>query len=158
MRGHIHDRLDAYLEGMLDSRSQGLFDQHVVGCGSCRKALREAREARLFLDALIPEEAAPVPGPDFYYQVEQSIDERISRNWFEDLAGAMHPRLAYPLMFLALLTAAWTLTYDAPEPEEGLAAIEYPAAEFAAMAFTTADRELSEDLVMMNLVDLSIEQ
>ena len=157
MTDHIHNQLDAYLEGMLHSASRGLFDRHVAGCGSCHKALRDAREARLCLDWLIHEDAAPVPAPDFYYRVEESIEKRISRNWFENLAGAMRPRLAYPLIFLGLLTAAWTLTTETPQPDEGLAAIEYPAREFAEMAFTTADRELSEDLVMMNLVDLPME-
>jgi hypothetical protein len=158
MRGHIHDQLDAYLEGMLDPASQGCFDRHVAGCRPCQNALTQARNARLCLDWLIPEEAAPVPPADFYCRVEQSIESRLSHNWFENLAGAMRPRLAYPLMFLLFLTAAWTVTYEAPEPEEGLAAIEYPATEFAEMAFTTADRELSEDLVMMNLVDLPLQR
>lgn len=158
MSAHIQDRLDAYLEQMLDSASLELFERHVAECGSCRKRLTAAREARQYIGWLLPAEPAPVPGPDFYYRVERSIDRRISRNWFENLAGAIRPRLVYPLIFLGLLTAAWTLTYEPPAPEEGLAAIEYPTTEFAQMAFTSADRELSEDMVMMNLVDLPIEQ
>ena len=155
---HIQERLDDYLDQVLDPGSRDLFDRHVAACGSCRKALLAAREARQCMGWLAPEEAAPLPGPDFYYRLEQSIDKRISRNWFENLAGAMRPRLAYPLLFLGLLAAAWTLTYDLPESAEGLAAIEFPGTDFAQMAFTTADRESSEDLVMMNLVDLPIEQ
>jgi Putative zinc-finger len=159
MREHIQDRLDAYLEGMLDSSSREFVELHVAGCGSCRRALVEARQASQCIGWLLPAEATPVPGPDFYYRVERSIDRRISRNWFENLAGAMRPRLVYPLIFLGLLVAAWTLTSSkAPQPEEGLAAIEYPTTEFAQMAFTSADPQLSEDLVMMNLVDLPIEQ
>jgi hypothetical protein len=158
MREHIQDRLDAYLDQMLDPGSLELFDRHVSDCRSCRKAVAAARKARQCLDWLAPEEQAPVPGSEFFYRVERSIEQRVSRNWFEALAGAMQPRLVYPLVFLGLLTAAWTLTYELPQPEEGLAAIEYPATEFAEMAFTTTDRELSDDLVMMNLVDLPIEQ
>jgi Putative zinc-finger len=158
LSSHIHNSLDAYLERMLDPVSEDQFDRHVAGCRSCRKALIAAREARQYIDWLLPTDPAPVPGPDFFYRVEQSIEKRVSRNWFENLAGAIRPRLAYPLLFLGLLAAAWTLTYNAPEPEEGLAAIEYPAAEFAQMAYTTSDRELSEDLVMMNLVELPVEQ
>jgi len=154
MRGHIHDRLDAYLEGLLDSASQERFSVHVAGCRSCRNAVVAAQDARQCLDWLRPEEATPVPGPDFYNCLEQSIDKRLSRNWFENLAGAMRPRLAYPLVILALLAVAWTYTTEPPPASEGLAAIEYPATEFAEMAFTTADRELSQDLVMMNLVEL----
>lgn len=157
MRGHIQDRLDAYLEELLDSASQERFERHVADCGSCQKSLAAAREARQYINWLGPAGTAPIPGPDFFYRVEQAIDRRISRNWFENLAGAMRPRLVYPLIFLALLAAAWTLTSDRPQPEEGLAAIEYPTTEFAQMAFTTADPQVSEDLVMMNLVDLPIE-
>ena len=158
MAEHIHDQLDAYLEELLDPGSQGLFDRHVAGCDSCRTALIAARETRQYVNWLLPTEAAPVPTPDFYFRLQRSIDKRLSRNWFENLAGAMRPRLAYPLIFLGLLATAWTITSDTREPTEGLAAIEYPATEFAQMAFTTADRELSEDLVMMNLVDLPFEQ
>jgi hypothetical protein len=157
MSAHIHEWLDAYLERTLDTASEERFHRHVSDCRSCRKALTSAREARQCIDWLLPADPAPVPGPEFYYRLEQSIDRRISRNWFENLAGAVQPRLAYPLVFLGLLTAAWTLTFDPPQMEEGFAAIEYPASEFAQMAFTTADRELSEDLVMMNLVELPFE-
>jgi hypothetical protein len=90
--------------------------------------------------------------------VEQSIERRLTRNWFDSLGAVMRPRLAYPLLFLGLLAAAWTLTSDIREPEEGMTAIEYPSAEFAQMSFTTADHDQSEDLVMMNLVEMPEEQ
>lgn len=155
--GHITTQMDAYLEGLLDPASQEQLQQHAAVCGPCRRALQQAQEARQYVAWLRPTEAPPVPGPDFYARVQQSIEKRLSRNWFEVLGEAMRPRLAYPIIILALLTAAWTLTSDVREPEEGLAAIEYPATEFAQMAFTMSDRELSEDLVMMNLVDLPLE-
>ena len=158
MTEHIRGRVDAYLEGLLDPGSEARFDQHVAGCGSCRNALDAARQTRLCMDWLMPAEVPPVPGPEFYVRVEQSIEKRISRSWIESLAAALHPRLAYPLVFLGLLAAAWTLTYASREPEEALAAIEYPATEFAHMAFTTADHDQSEDLVMRNLVELPEEQ
>lgn len=156
MSGHIDDRLDAYLEGMLNPAQEEAFDRHVTGCAACRKALRAAREARQCIDWLLPTEAAPVPGPEFYVRVQESIDRQLSRNWFETLAGAMRPRLVYPLLLIGLLSAAWTLTVETREPEEGLAAIEYPTVEFAHMSFTLSDRELSQDLVMTNLVDLPL--
>ena len=158
MADHIIHRLDAYVEEMLDSASQELFERHVSACGSCRKALLAAREARECLDWLLPVEAPPVPGPEFYARVEESIERKLSRNWFDDLGAAIRPRLVYPLIFLGLLAAAWTLTSEIREPEEGLAAIEYPATEFAHMSFTSADTDLSEDLVMMNLVELPAER
>ena len=157
MADHIIHRLDAYLEEMLDPASQEQLKRHVSDCASCRKALLAAREARQCMGWLLPTEAAPVPGLEFYARVEQSIELKLSRNWFENLGAAMHPRLVYPLIFLGLLAAAWTFTSDLREPEEGLAAIEYPATEFAHMSFTAADRDLSKDLVMGNLVELPAE-
>jgi len=154
MTAHVIHQLDAYLERMLDPHTLAQFDQHVASCRSCRNAWIAAREARQCIEWLKPTEAPPMPGPEFYVRVQQSIDKRLSRSWFENLGAAMRPRLAYPLIFLSLLTAAWTLTSEVREPEEGLSAIEYPAAEFSQMAYTTSDIEASEDLVMMNLVDL----
>jgi predicted anti-sigma-YlaC factor YlaD len=158
MTEHIQDRLDAYLEAMLDSGTHSAFDRHLAECGACRRAVKAAREARQCLDWLVPAEAPPVPGPEFYARVEQSIERRLARNWFDALGAAMRPRLAYPLLFLGLMAAAWTFTSDIREPEEGLTAIEYPSAEFAQMSFTTADHDQSEDLVMMNLVAMPEEQ
>ena len=158
MAEHIREWLEAYLEGVLDPVSQDGFDRHVAQCGSCRKALDAALNARQCLDWLVPAEAPPVPGPEFYARVERSIERRLARNWFDSLGAVMQPRLAYPLLVLGLLAAAWTFTYDNREPEEGLAAIEYPAAEFAQMSITMADHDRSEDLVMMNLVEVPEEQ
>jgi len=159
MKAHVIGQLDAYLEELLDAQSAENFRNHIVDCGSCRRAFAEAQESRLCMEWLVPDSEPPVPGPEFYVRVERSIEKRLSRNWFENLAGAMRPRLAYPLAFLMLLAVAWTYTIQAREPEEGLAAIEYPATEFAQMSYTTtSDANLSEDLVMMNLVELPAER
>lgn len=158
MAQHIHNQLDAYLDGLVDPATHADMDRHIARCGSCRKALESVKGARRCLDLLLPFEAPPVPGPGFYARVEKSIERRLAWNWFDSLGAVMRPRLVYPLLFLGLLAAAWTLTSDVVrEPEEGLTAIEYPTAEFAQMTFTTADHDVSEDMVMMNLVELPSE-
>ena len=156
MTHHIIERLDAYLEGLLDPATVAELEFHTARCGSCRMALEAARDSQQCMAWLLPIEAPPEPGPDFYVRVEQSIEQRLARNWFYALAAAMHPRLAYPLVFLALLVAAWGLTNEGMvlEAEEALVVMEYPATEFAQMAVTGADREFGEDLVMMNLMEL----
>src|SRR5262249_39272696 len=109
-------------------------------------------------DLLLPLDAPPTPGPGFYASVEKSIERRMAWNWFDSLGAVLRPRLVYPLLFLGLLAAAWTLTSEGVrEPDEGLTAIEYPTAEFAQMKFTTADHDVSEDMVMNNLVELPAE-
>jgi len=157
MAQHIKNQLDAYLDGLVDPATHADMDRHIVQCGSCRRAFEAARGARRCMDLLMPVEAPPEPGPGFYARLEQSIERRMARNWFDSLGAVMRPRLVYPLLFLGLLAAAWTLTSDVREPDEGLTAIEYPAAEFAQMTFTTAEHDVSEDMVMMNLVELPTE-
>ena len=158
MKAHVVDQLDAYFEELLDAQSAEYFRDHVAECRSCSRAFAEAQESRLCMDWLAPQEAPPVPGPEFYVRVERSIEKRLTRNWFENLAGAMRPRLAYPLAFLMLLAVAWTYTAQSREPEEGLAAIEYPTTEFTQMSYTTSDIMASEDLVLSNLVELPSER
>jgi hypothetical protein len=155
---HIVERLEAYLEQTLEPAGQLHFERHVARCGSCRAALEAEREARRCMNWLLPTEAPPQPGPDFYVRVQQSIDDRLSLDWFSALAAAMRPKLAYPMIFLLLLAGAWNYTYDsavaAPPVEEGLTAMEFPAQEFTDLSFSHLEREASEDVVMMSLVAL----
>jgi anti-sigma factor RsiW len=157
MAQHIKNQLDEYLDGLLDSATHAEMERHIARCGSCRKAVEAAQETRQCMDLLMPIETPPVPGPEFYVRVEQSIERRLAWNWFDALGAAMRPRLVYPLLFLGLLAVAWAWTNNVREPDEGLTAIEYPTAEFAQMSFTTADHDVSEDMVMTNLVELPLQ-
>jgi len=125
---------------------------HIAHCPSCRQALTAAREARLCLGWLVPQDAPPQPGPDFYYRVQQSIERERLGGWFSSVAAAMRLRLAYPLAALCLLLVAWSLTFQGREsfPYDGLAETEYAAAEFARMSFSYGDQ--AQELVMMTLV------
>ena len=154
MSEHIGNRLDAYLEGMLDTVAAEQLEQHFARCGNCQRSVMAARKARGLLGWLVPAESPPEPGPGFYLRVEEAIERRLARNWFENLGAALRLRLVYPLVFLGLLVVVWTFTAQHRDPEEGLTAIEYPTTEFAQIAFTTADHDQSEDLVMRNLVAL----
>ena len=157
MAGHIVERLEAYLEGRLDSAALAEVERHISHCRSCREALEAEREVRQCMDWLVPTEAPPQPGPDFYVRVEQSIDHRLSQDWFSALGAVMRPRFAYPMFFLLLLAGAWSYTDSTsvqftPPVEEGLTAMEFPAADFTDLAFSHLEREDSEDVVMTNLV------
>jgi hypothetical protein len=159
MAEHILEHLDAYLEQTLQPSAQAELERHVAYCATCRQALEAEREARACMTWLLASEAPPQPGPDFYVRVQQSIDQKLSQDWFSALAAAMRPRLAYPMMFLMLLAGAWSYTYDAtavaaPTVEDGFTAMEFPAAEFTDLAFSHLEREASEDVVMTSLVSL----
>ena len=154
---HVRDQMDVYLAHLLDSARHADFERHVAVCSDCKEALMAAREACQCIEWLLPTEAPPQPGPDFYHRVAQSIEQKRTTGWFGTLAATMRLRLAYPLVFLGLLLVAWTLTYDARDAEDGLLAMEYPASEFAQMIFSDADEVSSQDLVMRTLVELTEE-
>lgn len=158
MANHVRDQMDDYLSELLDPGARAHFERHLAGCPSCKEAWKISLETRRCLEWLLPAEAPPEPGPDFYCRVRESIEKKLSYGWFGSLAAAMHPRLAYPLVFLGLLLLAWTLTYQSGDVEDGLLAMEYPATEFAQMAFSDAEPSVSHDLIMMNLVELPEEE
>ena len=158
MGNHVRDQVDDYLRDVLDPGARGDFERHIAGCPSCQRAVETALDTRQYFQWLAPTEAPPEPGPDFYFRVRASIDQRLARSWLESLAAAMRPHLAYPLLLLGLLLVAWALTYQSREVEEGLVAMEYPATEFAQMSSVYVDRTISQDLIMMNLVELPEEE
>jgi hypothetical protein len=155
---HVRDQVDEYLGRLLDPATQASFERHLGVCPGCQEALKAAQEARQCIDWLVPTEAPPQPGPNFYHRVAQSIEQKRAYGWFGTLAMTMRPRLAYPLVVLGLLLVAWTFTYEARVADDGLVAMEYPASEFAQMTFSDADEVSGQDLVMRTLVELPEEE
>lgn len=157
MANHIHDQLDHYLRDVLEPAARGQFDAHIEACGRCRQLVSEALEADDLLGMLAPTEAPPVPGPNFYFRVQDNIDKNVSQNWFSSLAATMRFQWTYPLVVMGILVAALALTSPNQDAEEGLMAMEYPSTDFAQMSFTEAavDSNLGQDLVIMSLVDVS---
>ena len=154
MRHHVRDQVDDYLTGLLEPEAGRDFVQHAESCRSCGKALREARIVRFWLQWLRPREESPKPSLAFYAKVQEAIEKRKGDGWFSDLAAALHPRLAYPLLSLAVLLMAWTLTFRPAEGGVEFLELDFPPASFATLSSSDADRTLSRDLVMMSLVDL----
>src|SRR5690242_1327397 len=113
MQTHIKDRIEDYLAGTLHPAELRSFEQHVGSCRSCEEALSEIRESQSYLHWLLPLETPPRPGPAFYSNVRRSIAEKRDSGWFGNLAAVLPgPRLAYPLLFLAvgLLLSIWSMT------------------------------------------------
>lgn len=153
MQFHVTDHFEDYLAGQLRGREHDRFEGHLRNCVSCRQALREAESSRRYLQWLRPSEPPPIPGPDFYVRVRQAIERKPS-GWLGNLAAALHPRLAYPLIFVVLMLAVWTVTLPNGELEE-LTPLDALTMQFASISFPDADQNHYRDLVMSNLVEVA---
>lgn len=154
MRNHVNEHIEDYLAGDMNSFTLRNFHQHVAECRPCAKALRDAQEARSYLQWLQPVEPPPAPGPDFYFKVQRSIQQKSAPGWVGSLVTMFHrPRFAYPLLllFLGLLVTVWTTSFQTEWSEAGILGI--PPARFSGIISTEADRMQSRDLVMISLVD-----
>lgn len=153
MRNHVTDRIEDYLTGEIAPRALQVFHRHVGQCPSCAKAVRDAQQSQSYLQWLRPVEAPPAPGPDFYFKVQRSIQQKSAPGWIGSLAAMFHrPRFAYPLLFLflGLLLTAWSTSFQTEWSEAGILGI--PPARFSGIISTEADRIYSRDLVMVSLV------
>jgi anti-sigma factor RsiW len=155
MRHLVEEQLEEYLAGELSAEDERTFHEHLKECRACADSLVEARNSRSYMAWLVPEEAPPVPGPGFYLRVQRSIDRKMESSWLAELSRALQPRLAYPLVFLALLSVAWTFSFEADAEEDILAT--FPA-QFSTAISSEAERLHSRDLVMATLVDLTDEE
>jgi anti-sigma factor RsiW len=155
MRRHVNAQLEEYLTGELSLREQREIREHLRGCPSCERAVAEAQNSRSYLAWLVPEEAPPVPGPGFYFRVQRAIERKADSNWLSDLSRSLQPRLVYPVLLLALLSAAWTLTFEVVDFDDD-ALVVLPT-HFSLTVTTEADRLDLQDLVMASLVEVEEE-
>ena len=153
MHQHVDDQLDAYLAGELSLDEERVFQEHLRQCRPCEQALAEARSSGSYLAWLVPEEAPPVPGPGFYARVQQNIERKAESSWFGVLAQSWQPRLAYPLLLLGLLFAAWTMTFEMDVDDDGVFGL--PPTQFSSVVPSEAERLDSRDLVMTSLVEIA---
>jgi len=151
MQRHVDEQLEEYLTGELSLKEQREIREHLHCCPSCERALAETQSARSYLAWLVPDEAPPAPGPGFYFRVQQAIERKEEASWLAELTRSLQPRLAYPLLLLVLLSAAWTLTFEVDADDDAL--IVLPPTQFSATISTEAERRVSRDLVMASLVE-----
>jgi len=155
MRHLVEEQLEEYLGGELSSEQERAFAEHLQLCRACAESLAEARRSRSYMAWLVPEEAPPTPGPGFYLRVQRAIDRRMESSWLEELTRSWQPRLAYPLLLLVLLSAAWTLSVDVDAEDDMV--FGFPT-QFSTEISSEADRLDSRDLVMATQVDLTEEE
>ncbi len=159
MRDHVKDRIEDYLAGVLEPDALESFEQHIRSCRSCEEALRDTQDARSYLKWLVPLEAPPEPGPEFYSGVRKSIAKKAGSEGLGNLFTARYgPRMAYALLFLffGLLLAAWKMTLQTEWGEAGV--LDIPSARFSAAISSEADRIRSREMVMVSLVETSEDQ
>ena len=136
---HVREQLDEYLLRLLSTSETLYLESHVQQCPGCAAGLRDARQTRQCVEFLMPTEPGPKPGPDFYARVQHSIEREQSQRLLSRLSVQLRPRLVYPLVSLAVLLVAWTLTLQPSEVEDGFAAMEFESVEFVSL--TSADGE-----------------
>ena len=153
MHRHVDEQLEAYLAGELSLDQERVFQEPLRQCRSCEQSLAEARSAGSCLAWLLPEEAPPVPGPGFYARVQQNIERKAESSWFGVLAQSWQPRLAYPLLLLGLLFAAWTMTFEMDVDDDGVFGL--PPTQFSSVVPSEAERLDNRDLVMTSLVEIA---
>ena len=155
MQGHVTEWIDEYLDAALSPEVSRRFEQHVVGCRSCERSLREIEDARSCLRWLSSPEAPPSPGPEFYIKVQQSIEQKMDPGFWGHIGIALHgPRLAYPLvfLFLGLLLTAWGTALPNDWTEAGV--LDIPPAQYSA-AVSEAEMIQNREMVMISLVETS---
>lgn len=154
MQNHVRDQIEDYLAGVIDPEALRNFEQHIRICRSCEEAFRDTQDALSYLKWLLPLEAPPEPGPDFYFRVQNSIEKKLDSGWFARFAAALHgPRLAYPLLFLllGLILTAWTMTFPTESSDSGVLGI--PLARYSVTISSEADRMRSREMVMVSLME-----
>ena len=152
MQRHVDEQLEDYLSGSLSLREQREIREHLSRCRSCERALAETRDSQSYLAWLVPTEAPPIPGPGFYFRVQEAIERKTDSGWFSELARSFHPRLAYPVLLLGLLFVAWTMTFEVESDDDLLAVLP---TQFSTTISSEAERLDSRDLVMATLVDVT---
>lgn len=155
MRHLVEEQLEEYLSGELSSEEERRFEEHLQLCRACSRSMAEARSSRSYMAWLVPEEAPPVPSPGFYFRVQRAIERRMESSWLADLTRSLQPRLAYPLLLLMLLSAAWGLTIRMDTEDDFVFA--FPN-RFSTTISSETERLDSRDLVMATLVDVTEEE
>ena len=155
MRHLVEEQLEEYLGGELSAGEEQAFQEHLQQCRACTESLAEARRSHSYMAWLVPEEAPPVPGPGFHFRVQKAIEQKMESSWLADLTRSLRPRLAYPLVLLMLLSAAWTLSVKV-DPDDDLVFV-FPT-RFSTTISSEAELLDSRDLVMATLVDITDEE
>ena len=155
-RAHIRESIDDYLQGAMDAASVVRFDSHVAHCRECREALSNARDASTMMSWLPHPEAAPQPGPDFYYRLQESIEKAQTGGWLVRWVVGLQPRLAIPALMMGMLLLAWMISlprHGSAMTVDGWDEVEYPSADFAQMTYSDDQDEARHDRMMDNLFD-----
>lgn len=98
----LHQRLDEYLDGLIEAAETAAIDAHVQDCDACRATLARERALREALRGL----PAPEPSEAFFDRaIAQAIDHdrRHHRRRWAGLGGALAAGFALALAFNVLL-------------------------------------------------------
>jgi anti-sigma factor RsiW len=162
VNNHITDRIDEYLLGSLDHAAQANVEAHLANCGACRLAVESNQEVSVVMSWLPNPEAAPQPGPDFFYRVQAEIERRQERSWLGNMVAVLQPRLALPFVMMGLLLVAWAVSLPqhsvatlAPPKAVAWEEVEYPSADFSLLTYFDDRDEARYDRMLDSIVEAS---
>lgn len=107
----FQDKLDLYLDGLLDDPSVSLAARHLLGCNACESVVTEHKKARALLITAVADKAAAVDVSGLWSEIEARLDApgvlslAAARTRRALRAGSRTPRMR-TLGFAALTTAA----------------------------------------------------
>ncbi len=150
MHQPIRERLEEYLNGMIDAGGVREIEDHLASCKQCRSAVDEMRRQSELLKILCPP-AEMEPAPGFYARVIDRIESQKTPSvWNALLEPALAKRIAYAS--LTLLVLMGTLAVSVDREEDMLASSpEIIMSEEPVMPPFGVDQQRDRDVVLVNL-------
>ena len=150
MHQPIRERLEEYLNGMIDAGGVREIEGHLANCRQCSNAVDEMRRQSELLKILCPP-AEMEPAPGFYARVIDRIESQKTPSvWNALLEPALARRIAYASLTLLVLMGTLAVSVDREE-DMVASSPEIILSEEPVMPPFGVDQQRDRDVVLVNL-------
>jgi anti-sigma factor RsiW len=150
MHQPIRERLEEYLDGMIDAGGVREIEDHLASCKQCRNAVDEMRRQSELLKILCPP-AEMEPAPGFYARVIDRIESQKTPSvWNALMEPALAKRIAYASLTLLVLMGTLAVSVDREE-DMVASSPEIIMSEEPVMPPFGVDQQRDRDVVLVNL-------
>lgn len=150
MHQPIRERLEEYLDGMIDAGGVREIEDHLASCKQCRNAVDEMRRQSELLKILCPP-AEMEPAPGFYARVIDRIESQKTPSvWNALMEPALAKRIAYASLTLLVLMGTLAVSVDREE-DMVASSPEIIMSEEPVMPPFGIDQQRDRDVVLVNL-------